>query len=68
MNIKIIKIKVKVWWAINKSNMGGAWWIFKRAWFTLLGKEGIVDSREVYSKGGFRYIQVEFAEFPLKKG
>ena len=44
------KGKLNAWWWFKKDNLENAWWLMKRIWFILLGKEGIIDSKNVFSK------------------
>ena len=50
-----------------KSDVKTFFWYQKRAWKCLFGKECIVDSREVKSKGGYKYIQLEISKLPFSK-
>ena len=59
------KISAKFW--ITKSQLSTAAWFFKRAVYAMLGREGIVNSREVYSKGGYKYYQINITKFPFNK-
>lgn len=59
------KISAKIW--IQKHNWLTAMWLFKRGIEVIRGNEGVVSSREVYSKGGFKYYQMEISKFPFSK-
>lgn len=59
------KISAKIW--VKKYDLLTAIWFFKRAIHALSGKEFIVDSREVYSKGGYKYYQMEISKAPFNK-
>lgn len=58
-------IYAKIWW--QKQKWGTVIWFAKRTIQAMRGKIGIVDSREVYSKGGFKYYQCEISQMPLNK-
>lgn len=57
------KISAKIW--VKKDNLLTAIWFLKRAVQALIGKEGVIDGREVYSKGGYKYYQIEISKFPF---
>lgn len=42
-------------------------WYQIRAWQALRGKEMIIDSRPVTSRGGYKYLQLEISPKPLSK-
>jgi len=57
--------KAKVWW--YKICVKNFTWFQIRAWNTLRGKEMIMDSRQVKSKGGYIYKQLEISKAPVSK-
>lgn len=62
---KVGWVKVKVWWC--KGILQGFLWYQIRSWKALGGKEIIVDSKKVISKGGYVYLQVNISKLPLSK-
>ena len=58
-------INARLW--MFKSDFNNFLWFQKRAFKCLVGKEGIIDSREVKSKGGYKYIQLEISKMPVSK-
>ena len=65
VGVRISKIKAKIW--LKKIDLKNALWLLKRACLTALGKEGIMDSRAVYAKGGWKYTQLELTKFPVNR-
>jgi hypothetical protein len=63
--MKIGWIDAKLW--MFKSNFKRFVWFQKRAFRCLFAKEGIIDSREVRSRGGYKYLQIEITKVPLSK-
>lgn len=59
------KILAKIW--MQKHKWGTVIWFAKRTIEAMRGKIGVIDSREVYSKGGFKYYQCEISKFPFNK-
>jgi hypothetical protein len=59
------RMKGRLWWV--KFRFGTCLWFFKLAWLSLRGKVMIIDSKEVYSNGGFKYLQVNLSEKPVNK-
>lgn len=59
------KLKGKLWWL--KFRIETSLWFIKLAWLGIRGKIIIIDSREVYSNGGFKYLQVNISERPVNK-
>ena len=57
--------KAKIWW--YKASVKNFAWFQIRAWNALRGKEMIMDSREVRSKGGYIYKQLEISKAPVSK-
>ena len=57
--------KAKIWW--HKGRLKNFAWFQIRAWNALRGKEMIMDSREVRSKGGYIYKQLEISKAPVSK-
>ena len=57
--------KVKIWW--YKGNVKTFAWFQIRAWNALLGKEMVMGGREVRSKGGYIYKQLEISKSPVSK-
>ena len=56
---------MKLW--LFKSDFTNFLWFQKRAFKCLVGEEGIIDSREVISNGGYKYKQLEISKMPLSK-
>jgi len=57
--------KAKIWW--YKESIRTFAWFQIRAWNALRGKEIIMDSRKVKSKGDYIYKQLEISKAPLSK-
>lgn len=58
-------INATLW--LFKSDFNNFIWFQKRSFKCLVGKEGIMDSREVNSKGGYKYLQLEISKMPVSK-
>lgn len=50
---------------MKRMNLSTSLWFFKRSMYSFCGKEGVVDAREVYSRGGYKYYQIEISKFPF---
>lgn len=59
------KISATIW--LKKCHMETAIWFLKRAIKALSGKEGIMDSAEGYSKGGYKYYHIVISKLPVNK-
>lgn len=57
--------QAKIWW--YKGRVKTFTWLQIRAWNALRGKEMIMDSRQVRSKGGYIYKQLEISKAPVSK-
>lgn len=42
-------------------------WFFKRGIDAIRGKICVIDSREVYSNGGYKYYNMDLSRLPLDK-
>jgi len=60
-----IKISIIVWINMHRGRIPTALWFTLRAWKILIGKECIVQTDRVISKGGFRYLRLDLAVLPL---
>lgn len=65
--IKIIVFTINAKFWLFKSDLKNFIWFQKRAFKCLFGKEGIIDSRVVKSKGGYKYLQLEISKMPISK-
>lgn len=63
----LIKFKAK-WDVVYHPNILNFIWFSKIARLGLIGKVGIMDSRYVRSKGGFKFLQLEITRLPIRKG
>lgn len=61
------RINVEVYWSVVVWRLCSARFFLSWAWRALRGKGVIIDSREVRSNGGFKYLQCELSYTPVDK-
>jgi hypothetical protein len=62
MNIYEVKafFEYRVFWRINTAR-----YFLKLAWLSLIGKIGIMDSKEIRSVGNYKYFDFWISKLPL---
>lgn len=58
-------IKWRVWLDWKFDDLKTSLYFIIVAWKCFRSKMGVMDSREVVSKGGYRYLQIELSPLPV---